>query len=318
MPGFGASQLELALEIGEGDIDVAHSHGRIEVAEQLHQDGEADARAKHLCGVGMPELMRDDICGESERVTDLMQVIAELNQDSYFASGTGQKPSIGRQRIQRAEEAQAMYKITDEGIDGDHAFGLEFAKGDMNRPLVWPSGVQTVIGEINAFANTHASVAEQEEDISAEIVAAPEALLEELILLGGKRSWQSVGRAWDILAQQEVSEFSAMGGASQLMEDGAQSKEPADASRGCQRRILGAQVRHPSEDMGISAQLFETSNLRICGAKIDEEVAYHHVVTTRAAGGEGGAQRLDSMRKSWHEGMLEGRTAPALHEEILG
>ena len=56
MPGFGASQLELALEIGEGDIDVAHSHGRIDVTEQLHQDGEADAAAKHLCGVGMPAI----------------------------------------------------------------------------------------------------------------------------------------------------------------------------------------------------------------------------------------------------------------------
>ena len=247
-----------------------------------------------------------------------MQVIAELNQDSYFASGTRQEPSIGRQRIQRAEEAQAVYKITDEGIDGDHAFGLEFAEGDMNRPLVWPRGAQTVVGEIGAFADTHAGVAEQEEDISAEIVAAHELLLEELILLGGERSWQGVGRAWDILAQQEVSQFSEMAGASQLMEDGAQSKEPADASRGCQRRILGAQVCHPSEDMGISAQLFETSNLRICGAEIDEEVVYHHVVTTRAAGGECGAQRLDSMRKGWHEGMLERRTAPALHEEILG
>ena len=33
MPGFGASQLELALEIGEGNIDVAHGHTRIDVAE---------------------------------------------------------------------------------------------------------------------------------------------------------------------------------------------------------------------------------------------------------------------------------------------
>ena len=36
MPGFGASQLELPLEIGEGYIDVAHGHGRIDVTEQLH------------------------------------------------------------------------------------------------------------------------------------------------------------------------------------------------------------------------------------------------------------------------------------------
>jgi len=33
MSGFGASQLELALEIGEGDIDVAHGHSWIDVAE---------------------------------------------------------------------------------------------------------------------------------------------------------------------------------------------------------------------------------------------------------------------------------------------
>ena len=243
MPGFGASQLELALEIGEGDIDVAHGHGRIDVAEQFHQDGEADAGAKHLCGVGMPELMRDDICGESERVTDLMQVIAESNEESYFASGTRQKPSIGRQRIQRAEEAQAMDEITDEGIDGDHAFGFEFAEGDMNRPLVWPCGAQAVIGEVDAFADTHAGVAEQQEDISAKIVAAHELLLQELILLGGERSWQSLGRARNILAQQQVSQFSEMAGASQFMEDGAQSKEASDAGCRGQRRSLRTQMR---------------------------------------------------------------------------
>jgi len=33
MPRFGASELELAFEIGEGDIDVAHGHTRIDVAE---------------------------------------------------------------------------------------------------------------------------------------------------------------------------------------------------------------------------------------------------------------------------------------------
>src|ERR1700756_1181622 len=135
MPGLGASQLELALEIGEGDVDVAHSHARIDMTEQLHQDGEADAGAKHLCGVGVPELMGDDMRRECERVADLMQVITKLNQDSYFASGSCQEPSIGRQRIQRAEEAQAVYKITDEGIDGDHALGFQFAEGNMDGPL---------------------------------------------------------------------------------------------------------------------------------------------------------------------------------------
>ena len=33
MPGFGTSQLELAFEIGEGDIDVTHGHTWIDVTE---------------------------------------------------------------------------------------------------------------------------------------------------------------------------------------------------------------------------------------------------------------------------------------------
>ena len=87
-----------------------------------------------------------------------MQVIAELNEESYFASRPRQKPSIGRQRIQRAEEAQSLDEITDEGIDGDHALGLEFAEGNMDRPLVGACGAQAVIGQVDAFADTHAGV----------------------------------------------------------------------------------------------------------------------------------------------------------------
>jgi hypothetical protein len=64
--------------------------------------------------------------------------------------------------------------------------------------------------------------------------------------------------------------------------------------------------------------LLQASDLRVLGSEIDEEVAHHDVVVAFAGRGECGAQRLDSMRKGWREGMLERRTAPALHEEILG
>src|SRR5580692_1544103 len=105
MPGFRAGLLELAFKIGESHIDVTHGHGGVDVAKQLHQNGEADAGAKHLSGVGMPELMGDDICGKTERVADQVQVIAELDQDSHLASGSRKEPSIGGQWIQGAEEA---------------------------------------------------------------------------------------------------------------------------------------------------------------------------------------------------------------------
>ena len=155
----------------------------------------------------MPELMRDDSCGKSERVTDLMQVITELNNDGHFTSGSCQEPSIGWQRVERTEEAQAVNEITAEGIDGDHAFGLEFAEGNMDGPLVGPRGAQTVIGEIDAFADAHAGRAEQEEHISAQIVATHELLLQELILFGGERPWQGGRVGVGIFNQRPYAEF---------------------------------------------------------------------------------------------------------------
>ena len=210
-----------------------------------------------------------------------------------------------------------MNEVATEDIDRDHALGLEFAEGDMNRPLVRPRGAQTVIGEIDAFADTHTGRAQQEEDLSAQIVAAHELLLEELILFGSERPWQSVGRARDILAQQQVGQFSAMAGASQLMEDGAKREEPSDARCRGQRRILGAQVRHPSKDMRIAAQLFETSNLRIFCAQINEEATHYDVVVALAGRCECCAQRLDRVREGWRQGMLKRWATPA-HHEILG
>jgi hypothetical protein len=133
----------------------------------------------------------------------------------------------------------------------------------------------------------------------------------------GEADQQSVRRARDILAQQQVGQFSAMVGACQLMEDGAQREETADTGCRGQRRILGAQVRHPSEDMRIAAQLFETSNLRVFRSEIDEEAAHHDVVVALAGRGEGCAQRLDRVREGRRQGVLKRWAAPA-HHAILG
>ena len=210
--GCGARCLGLGEPVGTraGGRSGRHRHSAWSSPDRrgrvISSDGEAHARAEHLRGVGMPKLVRDDTW-KAEGVAALMQVIAELNKDRNFASGSCQEPSIGGQRIEGAEEAQAVNEIADEGIDGDHAFGLKLAEGDMNGPLTGPRGAQTVIGEVGAFADAHAGVAEQQEDVSAQIVAAQELLFEELILLGGERSRQGVGRARDIFALQQVSQF---------------------------------------------------------------------------------------------------------------
>lgn len=70
-----------------------------------------------------------------------------------------QQPSIDRQRIQRAEEAQAVYEITNEGIDWDHAFGFQLAERDMNGPLIRTGRAQAVIRQVGALAGLHVSPA---------------------------------------------------------------------------------------------------------------------------------------------------------------
>jgi hypothetical protein len=178
----------------------------------------------------MPQLVGDDIGGQSDRVTDQMEVIAEPREQRYSGCWPGQELSVVRQRIQGAKESQAMNEITDEGIHGDHTLGFEFAQGHVNRPLVWTGGAQAVVGEVNTLADSHTGVSEHEEDISAQIVAAQEFLLEELILFSGKRTRQTLRCARNILAPDEVSEVSKLVCPGQLVEDGTQSGEACDAS----------------------------------------------------------------------------------------
>ena len=160
MPGFGTSQLKLPLEIGQGHIDIAHGHARTGVAEQFHHGSKSHAGAEHFRSVGVSHLVGDDVYRKTDRVADHMQVIAEPGKETYFGSRPCQQLSIGRQRIQRAEEAQSVNEITDEGINRYHAFGFEFTERDMNSPLIRTGRSQAVIRQVSAFADAHAGVAE--------------------------------------------------------------------------------------------------------------------------------------------------------------
>jgi hypothetical protein len=110
--------------------------------------------------VGVSHLVGDDVYRKTDRVADHMQVVAEPGKETYFGSRPCQQLSIGRQRIQRAEEAQAVNEFTNEGIDWDHTFGFEFTERDMNSPLIRTGRSQAVIRQVSAFADAHAGVAE--------------------------------------------------------------------------------------------------------------------------------------------------------------
>jgi hypothetical protein len=155
----------------------------------------------------MAKLMGHDAGGEVKGMADLMQVITELTNERCFAAGTGQEPSIGRQRIQRTKESKALDQLTHKGIHGDHTLGFELAEGHMNRPLIRTGGAKAIASQVGALADPHTSVTNQQKGVAPEIVAAEELLLEELILLGGERPWESVREVRNVLAADQMGEF---------------------------------------------------------------------------------------------------------------
>jgi hypothetical protein len=111
-----------------------------------------------------------------------MEVVAQFLQQCDFAARTCQEPAVGRQRIERAEEAETLDQFADERIDRHHPFGFQFAERNVNRPLMLAAGVKTIEGKIARFADAHAGVTKQQENIAAEIIAAQQFFLKRLIL----------------------------------------------------------------------------------------------------------------------------------------
>ena len=70
----------------------------------------------------------------------------------------------------------------------------------MDGPLVWAGGAQAIERQICALADAHTGAPQQQEDVSAEIVAAQKLLFEELILLCGEWPRQGMGRARYVFA----------------------------------------------------------------------------------------------------------------------
>src|SRR6266576_1806505 len=152
-----------------------------------------------------------------------------------FGSRTGQEPCIRRQRIKETKESEALDEFTDKGVHGDHTFGFELAERHVNRPLIGPGRAKAVVGQIGAFTNAHAGVANQQKDIATEIVAAEEFLLQEFVLFWCEWPWESLRATRKILAADEMSEFGKLFAPRQFAQDGAQSDKPTHIRCGHER-----------------------------------------------------------------------------------
>ena len=110
-------------------------------------------------------------------MANLMKIVAELSNERFFAARPRQKKPIVGQLFQRAKEAQPLDELADKRIHWDQSFGFQLAEGHMNGPLIWACAAEAVRCEIGALADAHASVADQQENIPTQVVAAEELLL---------------------------------------------------------------------------------------------------------------------------------------------
>src|SRR6185369_11938025 len=108
--GLRESPFILASQIGQRDIQVQHGHVWRCVAEEFHDSGKIDTRTKHLGGVRVSELVRNDLGRESGSKGHLMQVISESAYEGVFAEGAGEQSAVWGKRIERAEEAEPLHE----------------------------------------------------------------------------------------------------------------------------------------------------------------------------------------------------------------
>jgi hypothetical protein len=109
-----------------------------------------------------------------------------------------------------------FHNLADRRIDGNPAFGLQLAEWYMDDPLIRAERKQTIEGQIHALADTHTGVALEEQEITEEIVAALQFLLDELILF--RQQWtrgvfiaardirprEEMSQGWDLFVPSEV------------------------------------------------------------------------------------------------------------------
>jgi len=140
-----------------------------------------------------------------------------------FGAGASQEPSIGRQRIQRTKETEALDELAHKAIYRDHPFRFEFAERHVNRPLIRAGRAEASEGQIGTFTDAHAGVANQQKGIATQIIAAQELLLQEFVLLWREWAWKFLRETRKVRAPDQMSEFRKLFGPSQFVQNGAQS-----------------------------------------------------------------------------------------------
>jgi hypothetical protein len=231
--------------------------------------------------------MRDYGGVNSGRIDGLPQCGSEpANQDvTGRVAGVTTIGLLGRSR--RAQRTDAVDQLTDGGIDGNPAFGFEFAQWYMDGPLVGAQGAQAIDGEIDTFADAHAGVTQKQQDVTGEVIAPEQFLLDQLILLWSQRPRQVALLAGNIVTIEQMGEVRELLRPGKVFQHPAQSDHVVGARYRGEGRLVRAQESQPAQDGRIAAQLLERINFRKLSAEISQKAPDGSPI-----GGDGGiAQR---------------------------
>ena len=121
----------------------------------------------------------------------------------------------------------------------------------MNCPTIRSDVAKAIPGKVDTFTDAHTGVAQQQEDVGRQIVAAEQLLLDGLILLRRQGAGQALRRPRTILATDQMSQIGKLCSPGKLLQDAPQTHE----SRYVDRRLQRAKMGEPAEDMRVAAQL---------------------------------------------------------------
>ena len=168
----------------------------------------------------------------------------------------------------------------------------------MERPLFSSYLPQAVQRQVDAFAAADPGGADEQECICVEIIGSEQLLLQELIVLQGKRFGKIAGSWREVFSTHEIGLHGvAVGG--KIIQQATKTNEVIDAGCVTQGQLLFTQPTEPAEQMRITAQLGDPTKLRVGGAEISEEMAGGRSIVAHRYGPKSEGKRPDLRLEDW-------------------
>ena len=116
-------------------------------------------------------------------------------------------------------------EITDKRVYRDHSFRLQLAEGHVNCPAIRTDIVEAITGKVGTFTDAHTGMAQQQEDVGRQVVAAEQLLLDGLILLRRQGAGQALRRPRRILATDQMGQIGKLCGPGKFLQNAPQMLE---------------------------------------------------------------------------------------------